>query len=51
LTSIGYALVRNAAKSDQPSGELSELAEKFSRTAEAEDNQETKLISVEPQHA
>lgn len=51
LTSIGYALVRNASKSDQPRGEFSEVEQKFLNSTEAEDNHETKLISAEPQHA
>jgi phosphate:Na+ symporter len=51
LTSIGYALVRNATKSDQPGGEFSEVEKKFLRSTEAEDNHEANLISAQPHHA
>jgi phosphate:Na+ symporter len=51
LTSIGYALVRNATKSDQPEGEFSEVEKKFLRSTEVEDNHEANLISAEPHHA
>jgi hypothetical protein len=51
LTSIGYALVRNATKSDQPGGEFSEVEKKFLRSTEAEDNHEANLISAVPHHA
>ncbi|HZC35963.1 MAG TPA: Na/Pi cotransporter family protein [Chthoniobacterales bacterium] len=51
LTSIGYALVRNATKSDQPGSEFSEVEKKFLRSTEAEDHHEANLISAEPRHA
>jgi phosphate:Na+ symporter len=51
LTSIGYALVRNATKSHQPGGEFSEVEKKFLRSTEAEDNHEANLISAQPHHA
>jgi phosphate:Na+ symporter len=46
LTSIAYALVRNANKSDQPRGDFSEIDQKFLSSTEAEENHETKLAST-----